>query len=131
IRSTWPERYQSAMAKLDDAVLNSDTFWKDKNPGILTAMGPDTERSKARIAVSTYLTLQNGGKEIPGGNIGERQYLIRIAAAKGWDIPDGDEMAAYAKIKEEATHRNDARSLGRDLEMQARRASLVSNIEGG
>lgn len=107
------KRRAEYLARLDQAALDPEAFFKANPLDDRFLMDPETE--KREVVVSAFLRYHNNGQRIPVGSFGEdllrRDLAFRLFDGRGADSRE----AFHAEIVKDATRRRDAKALAGEL----------------
>lgn len=116
-----------ATRQLDSYLLDWDSASKGKNFEL--NYDPDPVRARKRGLVASYLTIQNGGKPVGGGELGPEIFRDRIANQRFGGRGVGSDEEFYAEIQKEAQTRKSTKELFDGLAQESTRSALVTAIE--
>lgn len=118
---------QDATRQLDSYLLDWDNASKGKSFDLNYDVDP--VRARKRGLVASYLTIQNGGQPVGGGELGPGIYRDRIANQRFGGRGVGSDEAFYAEIQREAAERKTTKEFNDELAQKSAAASLVSVME--
>lgn len=117
-----------ATRQLDSLILDWDNASKGKDFEL--GYDPDPERAKKRGIVSSYLTIQNNGQPIPGGDLGPGLFRDRIAVQRFGGRGVGSDDAFYAEIAKESSERKSTKELFDGITQESTLAAITATVEG-
>lgn len=117
-----------ATRQLDSLILDWDNASKGKD--FKLGYDPDPERAKKRGIVSSYLTIQNNGQPIPGGDMGPGMMRDRIAMQRFGGRGVGSDDAFYAEIAKESSERKSTKELYDGIAEESTLAAITGTVEG-
>lgn len=116
-----------ATRQLDSLILDWDGASKGKDFDL--GYDPDPERAKKRGIVSSYLSIQNDGQPIPGGELGPGMLRDRIANQRFGGRGVGSDEAFYAEIAKESQTRKSTKELFDGITEASTLAAITGTVE--
>jgi len=103
---------QESRQRIDKALLGEEDFFKDQP----VTWHPDPERAKLLAINEAYLTLRNGGQDLPDDDLSRSFYRQQIADEDFGGKGGESDEAFYAEMKTAAQGRKDVRVLEDEMD---------------